>query len=109
MVAVELSPAEVDRVFHALADATRRDIVARVLVEDQSVSGLARAYPISLPAVQKHVNVLAEAGLVVKRRDGREQRVTADPARLRLAADLLTRLESAWRDRVAQMDRLLTP
>jgi DNA-binding transcriptional ArsR family regulator len=104
---VDLSPADVDRVFHALADPTRRDIVRQVLVADQSVSALARRYPISLPAVQKHVAVLEVAGLVHKQRTGREQRVSAVPARLRMAADLLHDLEATWRDRVTRMDDLL--
>jgi DNA-binding transcriptional ArsR family regulator len=99
--------AEVDRLFHALADATRRDIVRRVLVAEQSVSGLARHYPMSVTAVQKHVAVLEEAGLVIKRKRGREQRVAGQPAPLRRAQRLLDAYEQLWRDRVDRMSDVL--
>ena len=65
----------VDRIFRALADRTRRDIVRRAMGGTLSVSGLARLYPMSTTAVQKHVAVLAEAGLVHQTRRGREQLV----------------------------------
>lgn len=96
-----------DAVFHALADATRRDILVRVLQQEQSVSALARSYPVSLQAVQKHVAVLERAGLVGKVRRGREQRVHADPQRLVVVGELLERFETVWRHRVAAMDALL--
>ena len=64
MVVTEAPRREVDRIFHTLADATRRDIVRTVLIHEQSVSTLARRYPMSFAAVQKHVAVLEDAGLV---------------------------------------------
>lgn len=99
--------AEIDHLFRALADATRRDIVRRTLIEQHSVSALARAYPMSFAAVQKHVAVLERAGLVTKRRRGREHLVAGNPASLRAAHDALDRLERLWRERVARMDDLL--
>ena len=102
-----MSPPETDRVFHALADATRRDIVSTVLVQELSVSALARRYPMSVTAVQKHVAVLEEAGLVTKRRRGRESLVQGDIDRVRDARSALDAFEQLWRDRVAQMDRIL--
>ncbi len=104
MVVRELA---VDRVFHALADPTRRDILARCARESFSVSGLASAYPMSFAAVQKHVAVLHRAGLVHKHRRGREQLVTADLAALRLAQRELGDLETAWRGRADRMADLL--
>ena len=98
---------QVDRVFHALADATRRDIVARTLEAEYSVSGLARLYPMTFAAVQKHVAVLHDAGLVTKRRNGREQLVSADIEAIRRAARLLDRFETAWRARIDRMADLL--
>ena len=86
-----------DLVFHALADATRRDIVAVALAGEQSVSDLARRYPMSFAAVQKHVAVLERAGLVTKQRRGREQRVSGSPGALREAHEVLDRLEAVWR------------
>ncbi len=96
-----------DRLFHALADATRREIVATVLTADHSVSDLARRFPMSFAAVQKHVAVLEKAGLVTKRRQGREQRVRGDVEALREAGLLLTRLESLWRERVDRIGAIL--
>ena len=102
-----LSTPETDKVFHALADATRRDIVRTVLVQAHSVSALARRYPMSFAAVQKHVAVLEEAGLVSKQRRGRESLVRGDIDRVRDARSALDALEVLWRDRVAQMDQIL--
>lgn len=101
------SQQEIDRIFHALADATRRDILSRVIGREQSVTALAQPYAMSLPAVQKHVGVLERAGLVGKTRTGREQRVHAVPDRLRTAQALLERYEALWRRRVDAMDRVL--
>ncbi|RIX31216.1 ArsR/SmtB family transcription factor [Amnibacterium setariae] len=107
VVDVVPSQDEIDRIFHALADVTRRDILARVVDREQSVSALARPYAMSLPAVQKHVAVLERAGLVGRTRVGREQQVHAVPERIRVAREQLDRYEALWRHRVAAMDRLL--
>lgn len=104
-----LSDAEgVDRLFHALADPTRRDIVRLVLDTEQSVSELAGRYPMSFAAVQKHVAVLERAELVQKRRHGREQRVRGDMEALRRVNRLLDEYEAIWRGRVAAMDEILS-
>ncbi len=97
-----------DRLFHALADATRRDIVRRVLDSEYSISDLARLYPMSMTAVQKHVNVLEEAGLVAKERRGREQRVLGQVDAVHEAQRLLDGFEQLWRDRFDRMSDLLT-
>jgi len=89
--------------FHALGDATRRDIVMRVLQAESSVSTLARLYPMSFAAVQKHVAVLERAGIVTKQRRGREQIVRAEIESVRSAAHLLDEFEAIWRSR---MDRI---
>lgn len=102
-----LSTPETDKVFHALADATRRDIVRTVLVQAHSVSALSRRYPMSFSAVQKHVAVLEEAGLVSKHRRGRESLVRGVIDRVRDARSALDALEVLWRERVAQMDQIL--
>lgn len=102
-----VSAEQTDRTFHALADPTRRDILRTVLVESHSVSALARRYPMSLAAVQKHVAVLEQAGLVSKQRRGRESLVRGDIERVRDAKGALGALEQVWRDRVAQMDQIL--
>ena len=104
-----LSDAEIDRVFHALADTTRRDIVTRVLAGEQaSISVLAGRYEMSFAAVQKHVAVLEEAGLVTKQAQGRERIVRGNPERIARARDLLVQLEGLWKDRFSRLDALLS-
>lgn len=103
----ELSDAEVDRIFHALADSTRRDIVRRTLLNEASVSHLAQAYEMSFAAVQKHVAVLEEAGLVTKRPHGRERIVRGNPATVRRAQMHLDHYEQIWRTRIDRLDSLL--
>src|SRR5581483_4740092 len=95
-----LSDAEVDRIFRALADATRRDIVRRTLRTGVTVSELAADYAMSFAAVQKHVAVLTEAGLVTKQPSGRERIVRGNPETIRRAQRLLDRYEEIWRARV---------
>ncbi|MET4705699.1 metalloregulator ArsR/SmtB family transcription factor [Frigoribacterium sp. UYMn621] len=107
VVQQELSDDAVNRIFRALADATRRDIVRRTLVEEVSVSQLADAYAMSFAAVQKHVAVLEEAELVTKQRRGRERMVRGDLARIRQAQRLLDQFEQLWRSRIDQLDALL--
>ncbi len=102
-----LSEPEADRVFQALADATRRDILARAIEREQSVSALARRYEMSLTAVQKHVAVLERAALVSKQRSGREQRVAANPETLRKAATLLAAFEQLWIKRATKIAEIL--
>ncbi|MDD2859082.1 MAG: metalloregulator ArsR/SmtB family transcription factor [Candidatus Nanopelagicales bacterium] len=102
-----MSPSEVDRLFHALADATRRDIVQRVAGTGLSITELARRYPMTMTAVQKHVGVLVDAGLVTKRRHGREQRVIGNLAAVQRAQQLLAHFEQLWRVRVAAMADIL--
>ena len=103
-----LSDADVDRVFHALADTTRRDIVARVMAGDAaSISALAARYDMSFAAVQKHVAVLEGAGLVTKEAQGRERIVRGNPERVARARDLLAQLEDLWRARFVRLDRVL--
>jgi DNA-binding transcriptional ArsR family regulator len=107
MVVDSLLNPDADRVFHALADTTRRDILACTLEAEHSVSALARRYPMSFAAVQKHVAVLEEAGLVTKARKGREQLVSGNVETMRRAASLLTQLEGIWRSRIDRMGELL--
>jgi DNA-binding transcriptional ArsR family regulator len=96
-----------DRLFHALADPTRRDIVARAMADPASVSTIARRYPMSFAAVQKHVAVLEAAGLVTKQRQGREQLVHASPDTLRRAHRFLDDLEDRWRRRLDRFGQVL--
>ncbi len=84
---------QIDALFHALADRTRRDILRRVLAREHSVSALAQDYAMSFAAVQKHVAVLERAGLVTKRRRGREQLASGEVEVVRSVTALLSELE----------------
>ena len=99
---------DVDRVFAALADATRRDLVLRALNGDEGVSELAGHYPMTFAAVQKHVAVLERAGLVNKERTGRRKVVRTNVEGLRLARSLLDQYEALWRGRIERMTDLMT-
>jgi DNA-binding transcriptional ArsR family regulator len=96
-----------DAMFHALSDRTRRDILRRVLAGEQSITRLAASYPMSFAAVQKHVAVLERAGLVTKRRSGREQLAGGDVEAVRSVASMLEELEAVWRGRIDRIDALL--
>ncbi|MFN3339656.1 MAG: ArsR/SmtB family transcription factor [Dietzia sp.] len=104
---VDLSDDDVDRLFRALADATRRDIVRRTLTDEASISELAHHYDMSFAAVRKHVNVLEEAGLVTDDRHGRERRIRGNPEAIRRAQNLLDGYERLWRGRIDRLDALL--
>ncbi len=103
-----LSAGDADQVFKALSDLTRRDILARAIVSEQSISALARHYEISLTAVQKHVGVLERANLIAKQRSGREQLVTANQETLRRASTLLAAFEQLWIQRAANITKILS-
>ena len=97
-----------DALFHALADRTRRDILRRSLAGEHSVSALALKNEMSFAAVQKHVAVLEKAGLLTKRRSGREQLASGDVTAVRSVASMLGDLEQIWRGRIARIDELIS-
>jgi DNA-binding transcriptional ArsR family regulator len=107
MVVRELTESEIDRIFQALADATRRDIVGRVLTTGQSVTALAEQYEMSFAAVQKHVRVLERALLVTKERRGREQLVHSRIDTIGRAAALLQAYEDIWAQRALRIGDIL--
>lgn len=107
MVVDQVSEAGVDRIFHALADGTRRDILALAVEGRYSVSALAKRYPMSFAAVQKHVAVLEGAGLITKEQRGRERLVHTDLDAVESARMLLKGIEELWRARVDRIDDLL--
>ena len=107
VVQLALADTEVDRIFRALADATRRDILRRTMAGEASVSQLAAAYDMSFAAVQKHVAVLEGAGLVTKQPNGRERIIRGNPETVLRAQALLDRYEEIWRSRIERLDSLL--
>jgi DNA-binding transcriptional ArsR family regulator len=103
---VYYSPAPLDRTFAALADPTRRALLARLSKKDSlSVSDLAKPFSMSLPAVMKHLGVLSDAGLVTRNKEGRvvSCKLRAEP--MREANDWLNRYTRFWTER---LDRLAT-
>jgi DNA-binding transcriptional ArsR family regulator len=98
---------EVDALFQALADRTRRDILRRGLLDGESVSSLARHYDMSFAAVQKHVAVLERATLVTKVRRGREQIVHSNAPALARTIALLNRYEQIWAERAGRIADVL--
>jgi DNA-binding transcriptional ArsR family regulator len=96
-----------DRVFGALADATRRDIVRRAVAGEEGVAEIAAHYPMSFAAVQKHVALLERAGLVVKERSGRRKVVRTNVEGLAIARRLLDEYEELWRGRIGRMTAIL--
>jgi DNA-binding transcriptional ArsR family regulator len=108
MVVDKPSDADLDRLFQAFSDGTRRDIVARVLTAEYSVSELAGHYAMSFAAVQKHVAVLERASLVTKEKRGREQIVRVHVEALRRARRLLDEYEMVWRERADRIADILS-
>ena len=104
---MQVAPPDFDRMFGALADATRRDIVRRAIDGEEGVAELAEHYPMSFAAVQKHVAILERAGLVTKVRIGRRKVVRTDLEGLRMARRLLDRYEELWRGRIDRMAALV--
>lgn len=108
VVSMQAAPPDFDRVFAALADHTRRDIVRRAIGGGEGVAELASHYPMSFAAVQKHVAILERAGLVTKERTGRRKVVRTNRDGLRVARRLLDRYEELWRGRIDHMTALIT-
>src|SRR3982074_24342 len=100
VVFVQIAPPDFDRMFGALADHTRRDIVRRAINAQEGVVELASHYPMSVAAGQKHVAVLERAGLVTKKRIGRRKVVRTNLKGLRVARRLLDQYEELWRERI---------
>ena len=107
VVSMKIAPPDFDRVFAALADDTRRDIVRRAIGAEEGVVELASHYPMSFAAVQKHVAVLERAGLITKQRIGRRRVVRTHLETLLVARRLLEKYEGLWRARIDRMNRLI--
>ena len=105
---MQIAPPDFDRVFAALADHTRRDIVRRAISAEEGVLELAGHYPMSFAAVQKHVAILERAGLITKERIGRRKVVRTNLEALLVARRLLDQYEELWRARIDRMNELIT-
>ena len=107
VVSVQIAPPDFDRMFGALADHTRRDIVRRAINAEEGIVELASHYPMSFAAVQKHVAVLERAGLITKERIGRRKVVCTNVEGLRVARRLLDQYEELWHGRIDRMTELI--
>ena len=98
---------ELDSIFSSLADATRRDILARVAQAELSVGEIAQRYDVSFAAISKHLNVLERARLITKRREGKQQMVTLAPGALRSADEYLEQYRQMWEQRFNKLDTII--
>ena len=105
---MQIAPPDFDRMFGALADHTRRDIVRRAITSEEGIVELSSHYPMSFAAVQKHIAILERAGLVTKERVGRRKVVRTNLDRLRVVRRLLDQYEELWRGRIARMAELIS-
>jgi DNA-binding transcriptional ArsR family regulator len=103
----ELTDSELDRAFRALSDPTRRAILARLAEGDAGVLDVATPFPMSQPAVTKHLNVLEEAGLISRHRRARQRLCRLEPARLKQLSDWVGSYREFWEESFERLDELL--
>jgi DNA-binding transcriptional ArsR family regulator len=99
--------ARTDRAYHALADPTRRGILEQLGRREHSVTELVGQFTISQPAITKHLNVLEDAGLISRRKTGRQRICRVEPAGLRSAAEWMTTWSGYWNQRLDQLETFL--
>src|SRR5271166_2517149 len=104
---VELETSQLDSVFHALGDATRRRMLRELAGGERTVGQLAQPYAISLAAASKHIKVLESAGLIRRQVRGRTHICRLDPGPLASAQEWLSFYERFWTSRLDVLDRLL--
>ena len=107
MVILEMSPDRLSTTYAALADPTRRAILARLASGEASVTELAEPFDMSLPAVSKHLKVLERAGLITRGRRAQWRPCQLDPGPLKDAADWLEHYRCFWEESFARLDEYL--
>lgn len=105
---VKCSSEELDAVFSALSDPTRRDILKRGRSKQMTITEVAKPYGMSLAAISKHIRVLEKARFVTKTRVGKQYWVTIAPFAFEDAAGYLKEYEKVWNDRLDRLQRYLT-
>lgn len=105
---VERDTGELDRVFSALSNATRRRMVARLIRSPASVGELAGPLPMALPSVMQHLQVLQDCGLVTTRKAGRVRTCSIEPDGLRLAEAWLSNQRTDWEARLDHLGNYLS-
>jgi DNA-binding transcriptional ArsR family regulator len=101
------SSVDLNQIFGALADVTRREILKRVSRAEHTISELAEPYAMSLAAIAKHISVLEKAGLITKRRRGKEKVIQIQPQTLKVAVAYLSEYEKIWGARFDALEKLL--
>ncbi len=104
---VNNSSAHLDILFHALADATRREMLARLATGEMSVKELARPFDMSAPAISKHLRVLEKAGLLRREIQGRVHRCHLVPEPMNEAAEWIAFYERFWNNQLDSLDQYL--
>lgn len=105
---VKFQNTQLDRTFSALSDPTRRALLARLEAEDGlSVSELAQPFPVSLPAIMKHLDVLSDAGLITRTKTGRTVSCRLNAAPMEEAMGWLARYQRFWTQRLDALEALL--
>lgn len=107
LMSYEMTPAQLDATFTALADPTRRAILARLASGEASVMELAAPFQMSQPAISKHLKVLERAGLVSRGRDAQRRPVRAERARVSEATEWLERYRQSLESSFQRLDALL--
>ncbi|MEM7049542.1 MAG: metalloregulator ArsR/SmtB family transcription factor [Acidobacteriota bacterium] len=102
-----ISEEQLDRVFGALSDVTRRDMLARLAGGEHNVRSLAEPYEMSQPAVSKHLRVLERAGLIHRRKQGREHFIAVNPAMAEVALHWIARYTALWKAQFDAVEALL--
>lgn len=98
---------DLDNIFQALADETRRDILRRVSEASLSISDLAQSYQMSFAAIAKHIIKFERAKLVTKKREGKQQIISAVPKTVEVAATHLELYEKLWQRRFDKLELVL--
>ena len=104
---VKHSKKQLDGIFHALADSTRRDMVERLSFGSRDVSALAKEYRISLPAVSKHLKVLKQAGLVNFKKTGRQNIFSLNAVKLLEAREWMRYWSKFWNNELDNLEKYL--
>jgi DNA-binding transcriptional ArsR family regulator len=102
-----VQPADLSIIFAALADPTRRAILARLLAGDAPVKDVAEPFELSGPAITKHLKVLERAGLISRSREGQQRPCRLEPRALAPAADWIEQYREMWEERLDRLDSYL--
>lgn len=100
-------PVQLDRVFYALADPTRRAVLERLSIGSAAVSELAKPFEMALPSFTQHLNVLSDCGLVHSQKTGRVRTYHIDPIALTNAEQWIVKQRAIWETRLNQLDNYL--